>query len=57
VNDINWKGFDRKRPWPNFNVLSRHSPGGTAENHENLNQDSRRRGRESNQGPPEYEAG
>jgi hypothetical protein len=37
----NWKGFGRKRSWPNFKVLSRQSPGGNEENHENLNQDSR----------------
>jgi hypothetical protein len=30
----NWKGFGRKRSWPNFKVLSRHSPGGTEKNHE-----------------------
>jgi hypothetical protein len=30
---INWKGFGRKRTWPNFKVLSQHSPGGTKENH------------------------
>jgi hypothetical protein len=30
-----------KRPWPNFKVLSRDSPGGTEENHGNLNQNSR----------------
>jgi hypothetical protein len=34
---MNWKGFDRKRSWPNFKGLSRHSPGGTEENHEKLN--------------------
>jgi hypothetical protein len=38
---INWKGFGRKWPWPNFKVLSRELPGGTEENHDNLNQDSR----------------
>jgi hypothetical protein len=52
---LNWKQFGRKRLWPNFKVLSRHSPGGTEENHENLNQDSR--GREPNPGPPDYEVG
>jgi hypothetical protein len=24
---MNWKVFCRKRSWPNFKVLSRHSPG------------------------------
>jgi hypothetical protein len=38
---MNLKGLGRKRSWPNFKVLSRHSPGGTEENHKNLNQDSR----------------
>jgi hypothetical protein len=41
---INWKGFVWKRSWPNFKVLSGHSPGGTEENHENLSQDSRSQG-------------
>jgi len=31
---MKWKGFDRKRTWPNLKVLSRNSPGGTEENHE-----------------------
>jgi hypothetical protein len=29
---MNWKGFCRKRSWPNFKVLSRHFPGGTEGN-------------------------
>jgi hypothetical protein len=53
----NWKGFGRKRSWPNFKVLSWHSTGGNEENYENLNQDSQSPGRESNPGPPEYEVG
>jgi hypothetical protein len=28
------KGFGRKRLWPNFKVLSQHSPEGIKENHE-----------------------
>jgi hypothetical protein len=28
---MNWKGFSRKRSWPNFKVLSSHSPGMTEE--------------------------
>jgi hypothetical protein len=31
---LNWKEFGRKWLRPNFEVLSRHSPGGTEENHE-----------------------
>jgi hypothetical protein len=30
---MNWTGFRGKRSWPNCKVLSRHSPGGTEENH------------------------
>jgi hypothetical protein len=33
---MNGKGFGMKRSWPNFNVLSRHLPGGTGDNHEQL---------------------
>jgi hypothetical protein len=40
-----------------FKVLSRHSPGGTEENHEILSQDSRCPVRYLNTGLPEYEAG
>jgi hypothetical protein len=29
---MTWKRFGRKRSWPNFKILSRNSPGGTAEN-------------------------
>jgi hypothetical protein len=31
---INWKGFGRKRLWPNFKVLSQPSPVRAEENHE-----------------------
>jgi hypothetical protein len=30
---MNWKGFGRKCSWPNFKVLSQHSPRATEENH------------------------
>jgi hypothetical protein len=30
---MNWKGFGRKRPCPNFKVLSCHLSGGAEENH------------------------
>jgi hypothetical protein len=30
---MNWKGFDRKKFWPNFKVISQHLPGGTEKNH------------------------
>jgi hypothetical protein len=38
---INWKGFGRKWSWPNFKVLTRHSPEGTEKTMKDLNQDSR----------------
>jgi hypothetical protein len=38
---MNWKGFDRKQSWPNFKEVSQNSPGGTEENQEKLDQDSR----------------
>jgi hypothetical protein len=37
-------------------ALSRHLPGGTEENNENLSQDSRYFGRDSSQTPPEYKS-
>jgi hypothetical protein len=46
----NWKGFGRNQSWPYFKVLSRHLPGGTEENHQNLDQDSRSPG-------PRFESG
>jgi len=53
---MNWKGFGRKRSWPNFKVLSWHLPGGTEENHKKLSQDSWSLGRDLNPGPPKYES-
>jgi hypothetical protein len=41
---MNWKGFGRRRSWPNFNVLSRHSPGGTEKNYEKICQGIRSSG-------------
>jgi hypothetical protein len=32
---INWKGYGRKQPWPNFKILSQYLPGDTEENDEN----------------------
>jgi hypothetical protein len=51
VND-ELESIVRKRSWHNFKVLSRNSPGGTEENHENL-QDIRSLGRDFNLGPPQ----
>jgi hypothetical protein len=31
---MTWKGFGKKRSWPNLKILSRHSPGDTEENHD-----------------------
>jgi hypothetical protein len=36
---MNVKGFGRKRPWPNFKLISQYSPGGTEENYKSLSQD------------------
>jgi hypothetical protein len=54
---MNWNESERKRSWPNFKVLSRHSSGESEENHGNFSQDSRYTRRDLNPGPPEYEAG
>jgi hypothetical protein len=54
---MNRKGFGRKRPWPNFKVLSWHSPGCTEETTKTSIRIAGGRGRKSNPGPPEYEAG
>jgi hypothetical protein len=54
---MNWKGFGRKLPRPNFKVLSRYLPVGPEENHKNLSQDSGSPGRDLNPGPRKYEAG
>jgi hypothetical protein len=43
--------------WPNFKVLSQHSPGGSEKYHENFSQGSQSPGRYFNRGPAEYEAG
>jgi hypothetical protein len=52
---LNWKGFGRKRQWPNFKVLSQQSLRETEENYE-ISQDSRPPGRDLNPILPEYEA-
>jgi hypothetical protein len=51
---MNWKRFGSKKSWPNYKVLSRHSPGRTTENHEKVNQDSRSPEPKSVPGRPEY---
>jgi hypothetical protein len=53
---MDWKRFVRKLSRPNFKVLSRHSPGGTEINPENLSQDSWFSDRDMNSECPEYEA-
>jgi hypothetical protein len=49
---MNWKRFRTKLSWRN-RILSRHLPGGTEENHENISQNMRCHGRDSNWVPPE----
>jgi hypothetical protein len=53
---MNWKGFGKKKSWPNFKVMSQHSLGGTVENHIET-QVSQSPGQDLNPGPPEYKAG
>jgi hypothetical protein len=48
--------LERIRSWPNFKALSRHSRGGTKENHEEP-QDSQSPGQDLTPRPPEYKAG
>jgi hypothetical protein len=55
---MNWKGFGRKRPWPDFKVLSRNSPGGTEEkNEKTLIRIAGRLGRDMNPRSPENKGG
>jgi hypothetical protein len=54
---MKWKGFGRKRSWPDSKVLFRHSPGESEEKDESLSQGSRSPGGDLNPGPPKYEAG
>jgi hypothetical protein len=51
---VNWKRCGSQRSWPDFKVLSRHSPGRTKENHEEL-RTAGRRGRDLNPEHPVYE--
>jgi hypothetical protein len=54
----NWIGFGMNWSWPNFKVLSWHSPEGTQENHERTSIGiADRRGREQDPGPLTYEVG
>jgi hypothetical protein len=53
---MNRKRFGRDQSWPNFKVLSQHSPEGTEEDHENP-QDSRSPVRYLNPGPLDYDTG
>jgi hypothetical protein len=50
---MNWKGFGRKRSWPNFKIRSRQSSGDNAENHENSLQDCQSSARDLNPGSTE----
>jgi hypothetical protein len=53
---MNWNGFGRKRPWPNFKVLSRHSPGGLRKATKDVSQDCRSADQDLIHRSPEYEA-
>jgi hypothetical protein len=52
---MKWKGFGRKRSWPNFKILFWNSSGRFEEDYEN-SLDSRSPAGELKPGPPEYEA-
>jgi hypothetical protein len=54
---MNWKRCGRKRSWPNFKVLYQHLSLVTEESTKDFSQYSRSPARDSNLGPPEYEAG
>jgi hypothetical protein len=54
---MNWRGFERKRLWPNFQGTDLEFTGGTVENHKTLSQASRYPGRDLSPGPPAYESG
>jgi hypothetical protein len=48
---MNWKGFGKKRSWPNFKLLSRYLSGVTEEKLKNHSQNSRSPGPGLNPGP------
>jgi hypothetical protein len=54
---MNWRGFGRKLSWPNFMVLSWHSPGGTEKPWKTSIRIAGRQGREINPGPSELKVG
>jgi hypothetical protein len=54
---MNWKRFGRKGLWPNFEELSRYSPGGTEEKYEKPQSQLPIFGLTFQRGPPEYVAG
>jgi hypothetical protein len=51
---MNWKGFGRKRPWPNVRFYSKIRLEGLRKTMKNLNQNSRSPDRDLNLAPPEY---
>jgi hypothetical protein len=53
---MNLNGFQVKRSWPNFKVLSWHSPGGAEENTKISSQDSQSPDQDLNLGPLACEA-
>jgi hypothetical protein len=54
---MNWKGFERKRSWPNLRYYPNICLEGLRKTTKIPSQDSRFPGRDLNPGPPEYEAG
>jgi hypothetical protein len=54
---INWKGFGRKRSWPNFKLLIQQWLEGLRKTTENLSQDIQSLDQDLNLRPPKYETG
>jgi hypothetical protein len=54
---MNWKRFGRKRLWPNFKVIFRHSLEELRKITKPSIRRAGRRGRDLNPGTPEYKAG
>jgi hypothetical protein len=54
---MNWKGFGRKRSWPNFKALCRHSLDGLMKTTKSSVRIAGHWGQDLNPRPPEYEDG
>jgi hypothetical protein len=53
---MNWKGYGRKRSWPNLRLFPIICLGELSKTTKNLNQNRQSPDRDLNPGPPEYEA-